>query len=302
MRVLYVEDDRATAQAVELMLKAEGFAVYTTDLGEEGAELATRESYDCVLLDLNLPDMNGLEVLRAVRRAKVMSPVMIVTGSHDVEREVACFSAGADDFLRKPFHREVLIERLRAIIRRSKGHAENLVALGRIEVNLDLQLVKVNGAPIHLTGKEYQMVELMALRRGSVITKEAFLDHLYGGLDEPELKIVDVFICKIRKKLGPAADQLETSWGRGYRLVAEPTPTAQPIDRDANTQARGIKGRIVERLRAGDATFAELQAMDIRWASASLRGILSQLHAEGRVVNVGLPRHALYRLREAQSA
>jgi len=295
MRVLQIEDDSATAQVVELMLKSEGFNVYTTDLGEEGVDLAKVYDYDCVLLDLNLPDMSGLEVLKAVRAAKVMAPVMIVTGSHEVEREVSCFAAGADDFLRKPFHKDVLISRLHAIIRRSKGHAASVIKLGRVEVNLDLKLVKVDGKPIHLTGREYQMVELLALRGGMTLTKEMFLNHLYGGLDEPEVKIIDVFICKIRKKLGAAADQLETSWGRGYRLVAEPTPKPAPVEADVERQL-GPKATILAHLREkGDADFETLRRLCWRWSVATIRASVSVLMHEGRIANVGLKRSAVYR-------
>jgi two-component system, cell cycle response regulator CtrA len=220
MRILQIEDDSATAQSVELMLRSEGFNVYTTDLGEEGIDLAKLYDYDCLLLDLNLPDMNGLDVLRAIRAAKNAVPVMIVTGSMEIEREVSCFSAGADDFLRKPFHKSVLVQRMHAIIRRSKGHAESVMRFGPMELNADLKRVSVKGRPLHLTGKEYQILELLAFRKGTTLTKEMFLNHLYGGMDEPALKIIDVFICKLRKKLreAGAGPLIETVWGRGYVL------------------------------------------------------------------------------------
>ncbi|MFN3582918.1 response regulator transcription factor CtrA [Phenylobacterium sp.] len=221
MRVLYVEDDSATAQAVELFLKAEGFNAYTTDLGEEGEELARLYDYDLILLDLNLPDIGGLEVLRRIRAAKITTPVMILTGSSDIETKVRCFSAGADDCVAKPFHKDELLARIHAVVRRSKGHAQSVIKTGDITVNLDAKTVEVNGIRVHLTGKEYQMLELLSLRKGMTLTKEVFMNHLYGGMDEPELKVIDVFMCKLRKKIAAITGGphfIETVWGRGYVL------------------------------------------------------------------------------------
>ncbi len=121
----------------------------------------------------------------------------------------------------KPFHREELVARIHAIIRRSKGHAQSMIKTGKVNVNLDAKTVDVEGGTVHLTGKEYQMLELLSLRKGTTLTKEMFLNHLYGGMDEPELKIIDVFICKLRKKLAEATggdNYIETVWGRGYVL------------------------------------------------------------------------------------
>ncbi len=229
MRVLLIEDDHATAQSIELMLKSEGFNVYTTDLGEEGIDLGKIYDYDLILLDLNLPDMNGIEVLRQLRVGKVNTPVMILSGSHEIETKVKTFGGGADDYMTKPFHKDELIARVHAVVRRSKGHAQAIISTGEIAVNLDAKTVEVNGHRVHLTGKEYQMLELLSLRKGTTLTKEMFLNHLYGGMDEPELKIIDVFICKLRKKLATAADgkhYIETVWGRGY-VLRDPAEGAQ---------------------------------------------------------------------------
>ena len=221
MRVLLVEDDSATAQSLELMLKAEGFNVYTTDLGEEGVDLGKIYDYDLILLDLNLPDMSGMDVLRTLRAAKIDTPIMILSGAAEIDIKVKTFSGGADDYMTKPFHKDEMIARIHAVVRRSKGHAQSVIKTGDIMVNLDSKTVEVAGARVHLTGKEYEMLELLALRRGTTLTKEMFLNHLYGGIDEPELKIIDVFICKLRKKLAAAADgkhHIETVWGRGYMM------------------------------------------------------------------------------------
>ncbi len=221
MRVLLIEDDSATAQSIELMLKSENFNVYTTDLGEEGIDLGKLYDYDIILLDLNLPDMSGYEVLRTLRVAKVKTPILILSGLAGIEDKVKGLGFGADDYLTKPFHKDELVARIHAIVRRSKGHAQSVIRTGRISVNLDTKTVDVAGAPLHLTGKEYQMLELLSLRKGTTLTKEMFLNHLYGGMDEPELKIIDVFICKLRKKLASATHgkhYIETVWGRGYVL------------------------------------------------------------------------------------
>ncbi len=221
MRVLLIEDDSATAQSIELMLKSEGFNVYTTDLGEEGVDLGKIYDYDIILLDLNLPDMSGLDVLRQLRVGKINTPIMILSGTSEIDTKVKTLGGGADDYMTKPFHKDELIARAHAVIRRSKGHAQSVIKTGDVTVNLDAKTVEVNGQRVHLTGKEYQMLELLSLRKGTTLTKEMFLNHLYGGMDEPELKIIDVFICKLRKKLSLACggdNYIETVWGRGYVL------------------------------------------------------------------------------------
>jgi two-component system, cell cycle response regulator CtrA len=226
MRILLVEDDPTTSRSIELMLTHANLNVYCTDLGEEGIDLAKLYDYDLILLDLNLPDMTGHEVLRQLRLARVDTPILILSGSDDTDNKIKGFGFGADDYLTKPFHREELVARIHAIIRRSKGHAQSVIRTGKINVNLDAKTVDVEGKGVHLTGKEYQMLELLSLRKGTTLTKEMFLNHLYGGMDEPELKIIDVFICKLRKKLAEATggqNHIETVWGRGY-VLRDPTP------------------------------------------------------------------------------
>ncbi len=220
MRVLMIEDDTMVARSVELALKAEGFHVYLTSLGEEGVDLGKIYDYDLILLDLNLPDMHGLDVLRSLRNARISTPVMILSGNAEIETKVRTLGGGADDYMIKPFNRDELVARIHAVVRRSKGHSQSTIRTGEIVVNLDGKTVEVNGVRVHLTGKEYQMLELLSLRKGTTLTKEMFLNHLYGGMDEPELKIIDVFICKLRKKLKAVAKDhhIETVWGRGYML------------------------------------------------------------------------------------
>ncbi len=223
MRVLIIEDDNATAKSLELMLVSAGFKVFRTSSGEEGLSLGRRYEYDTIILDLRLPDMSGYQVLGALRRAKVKTPVIVVSGLTDIDNKVKALNMGADDYVTKPFHRDELVARLHAVIRRYEGHAQSIIKVGSLSVNLNTRTVDVDEHRVKLTGKEYQMLELLALRR-SLVTKEMFLDHLYGGRDEPEIKIIDVFICKLRKKLVAATggmDYIETIWGRGY-VLADP--------------------------------------------------------------------------------
>ena len=233
MRVLLVEDDSATAQSIELMLKSESFNVYTTDLGAEGIDLGKIYDYDIILLDLNLPDMSGFEVLRSLRVSKVKAPTLILSGLAGLEDKVKALGFGADDYMTKPFHKDELVARIQAIVRRSKGHAESVIESGGLAVNLNTRMVEVNGMRVHLTGTEYQILELLSLRKGTTLTKDMFLNHLYGGMDEPQMKIIDVFMCKLRKKLADASNgnnYIETIWGRGYAL-------REPMDDEARATA-----------------------------------------------------------------
>jgi two-component system cell cycle response regulator CtrA len=218
MRVLLVEDELTTARGIVAMLKAAAMIVDAVDTGEEALDLAKLYDYDIILLDLGLPDMEGYEVLRRLRGARVETPVLILSGWSKTQAKVRGFGAGADDFITKPFDGQELVARIQAVVRRAKGFAQPTLSIGALTLNLASREVTVEGIPVHLTGKEYAVLELLTLRKGTVLTKEAFLNHLYGGMDEPEVKIIDVFICKLRKKLAQAgADNLiGTVWGRGY--------------------------------------------------------------------------------------
>jgi two-component system cell cycle response regulator CtrA len=197
MRVLLVEDDQSTAKSIELMLKSDGYVVDMTDMGEDGLEIGKLYEYDIIILDLMLPDLDGYEVLKRLRAAK---------------RE--------------------LMARIQAIVRRSKGHAQSVIKTGPIAVNLDARTVEVDDKQLHLTSKEYGIIELLSLRKGSTLTKEMFLNHLYGGMDEPEVKIIDVFICKLRKKIeklnADGGGCIETVWGRGY-VLRDPNGTVAKV-------------------------------------------------------------------------
>ncbi|MEJ1995613.1 MAG: response regulator transcription factor [Limibacillus sp.] len=244
MRVLLVEDDSATARSIEMMLRSEGYVCDSTDLGEDGFEIAKIYDYDVIILDLMLPDMDGYDVLRRLRDAKVGTPILVLSGLSGLDEKVKCLGFGADDYLTKPFHKLELVARLQAIVRRTRGHSDAVIRTGRLEVNLENKMAEVEGKPVKLTGKEYAILELLSLRKGSTLTKENFLNHLYGGMDEPDLKIIDVFVCKLRKKLSEATGgdtYIETVWGRGYRL-RDPDPAGETLEEgEAETQAETKK-------------------------------------------------------------
>ena len=222
MRVLLIEDDTATAKAIELMLRSEDYVCDSTDLGEDGLDIGKLYDYDLIVLDLTLPDIDGLEVLRRLRASKVKTPILILSGLSQSDTKAKALTAGADDYLTKPFDRDELVARIQAIVRRANGHSDSVIRTGSLSINLDTRTVAVDGMLIHLTRCEYSVLELLAIRKGSILTKEMFLNHLYGGMDEPETKIIDVFISKLRKKLSAVNGEnyIETVWGRGYFLQA----------------------------------------------------------------------------------
>ena len=221
MRALTIEDDPVSARLIEAALRSENIVFEPTDRGEDGIELAKLYDFDIIILDLRLSDVDGYEVVRRLRAAKVQTPVLILSGRSDPTDKVRGLTSGADDYLTKPFNKAELVARIQAIVRRSKGHAESQIQTGKLVINMDARSVEANGRRLHVTGKEYAILELLSLRKGTTLTKEMFLDHLYGGMDEPELKIIDVFICKLRKKIAALTGgdhYIETVWGRGYVL------------------------------------------------------------------------------------
>src|SRR3984957_17697406 len=289
MRVLLVEDDSSTAKAIELSLASEGIICDTTELGEEGLEIGKIYDYDIIILDLMLPDIDGYEVLRRFRAARVTTPILILSGLSGPDQKIKGLGYGADDYLTKPFNKGELIARIQAIVRRSKGHSESIIRTGKIAVNLDTRTVEIDGKPVHLTSKEYAILELLSLRKGTILTKEMFLNHLYGGIDEPELKIIDVFVCKLRKKIAEATGghhYIETVWGRGY-VLRDP---AAPWAAGASTLDENLAERIRDVL-AGTGSVREVRMFGglcfmlngNMAAGASKRGLL---------VRVGKDQHA----------
>ena len=222
MRILIIEDDQATAKIIQTSLQSEGFVCYTTGIGEEGLEIARHyDDYDLLILDLVLPDMDGYEVLRRLRAVQVTIPVLILSGLSEIDDKIKGLGYGADDYLTKPFECRELLARVNAIIRRTNGHSHSVITVGNLRIDMKDKTVFGHNKPIALTGREYAILELLSIRKGATLSKEVFLNHLYGGMEEPEFKIIDVFICKLRKKLADALggeNYIETVWGRGYVL------------------------------------------------------------------------------------
>lgn len=217
MRVLVIDGNAKDRSNTSLVLAGEKLEL--TDSGEEGVDLAKLYDFDLITLDLVLPDITGFEAIRRIRAANIKTPILILSGMSLVTDIVKALGLGADDYLTKPFHPEELIARLHALVRRSKGLAASVITTGNLSLDLTSKTATIDGNALHLTGKEYAMLELLALRKGTTLSKDTFLTHLYGGMDEPERKIVDVFICKLRKKLAAMnGHPIETVWGRGYVL------------------------------------------------------------------------------------
>jgi two-component system cell cycle response regulator CtrA len=234
MRVLMVEEDILSNRALAQALRSAGAVIEQVDTGEEGLEMVRHYDYDIVLLDLMLPDIDGYEFVRRMRSARIDTPVLITSALVRPQARVKAFAMGADDFMTKPYDLSECVARMQAIVRRSKGYSQPVLRVGELQLSLDTREVTVAGSPVHLTGKEYSILELLVMRKGMVLTKDVFLNHLYGGMDEPEVKIIDVFICKLRKKLAEAGapSVIGTVWGRGYTVretsqpsVAAPAPS-----------------------------------------------------------------------------
>ena len=221
MRILLIEDDNSNASNLVLCLRQADLETDRTDTGSDGLSLAARNDYDLIILDLGLPDISGHDVLHELRSMQINTPTLILTGLDDTASMVQGLGAGADDYLTKPFDRRELVARIHAIMRRSKRHAEHIIRAGQIAVNLDARTVEVDGNPVNLTGGEYRVLEILALRKGATLSKAAIQDHIYCGRDTASEKTIDVFVCKIRQKLALATggdNCIKTDWGSGYRL------------------------------------------------------------------------------------
>jgi two-component system cell cycle response regulator CtrA len=221
MRVLLIGQNGATPASVKAMLIKEKFVCDTADLSLDGLEIGSLLDYDVLLLDLSARNANGYDVLRRLRDAHVRTRVLILLGLAELDPRIKDLGFGDGDVLRNLFDHRQMFARIQAIVRRFKSDCEAMVRTGKLVVNLDTREVSVDDHSVHLTGKEYGILELLTLRKSTTLTKEMFLNHLYGGMDEPEIKIIDVFVCKLRKKLAEATGgnhYIETVWGRGYRL------------------------------------------------------------------------------------
>ena len=192
-----------------------------TSDAEEVLDLVKFYDYDAILLRLSENRLGDLDLIRKLRLARVRAPLIAVARSMSEAIRLRVLQTGADDLIVDALSHEEIFMKVQNLIRRSRGFHENALRLGQVEINMNAKKIYANGKPVTLTKKEYQIAEILALRKGVVLSKEAILDHLYGGLDEPNPKIIDVFICKIRKKLQVLGveDFIETNWGRGYMAI-----------------------------------------------------------------------------------
>ena len=221
MYVLHIEDDDAMAHAVARMFARERFRSRRAIYGEEGIALAAGTEFNIIVLDLQLPDMSGFEVIKTLRKQRIDTPIVVLSGNPCVEAKVKALGMGADDYMVKPFHKDELIARIQAIIRRTlQGKRGYCIHTGPIAVHITEEKVTLAGKRLRVPWSEYQLLRLLSLRKGMTLTHEALFDHLYQGRDEPkQRKIVDVFICRLRKRLGDAERCIGTDWGRGYVLL-----------------------------------------------------------------------------------
>ena len=225
MRVLLIESNRWLAEQLRSDLSADDYQVHVCNLGEDGIDLARHYEYDAIIIGTPLPDVTGVIAVKRLRLTKVFAPILVLTNETDASLRVAFLDHGADDCFSRPFYKAELNARVRALIRRAHAHPYPVIQTGNLEVDTEAREARVCGTPIQLTATEYRMLELLALRKGSTIPRETMFDSLYDGEDDPEQKIIDVFICKIRKKIAAAnrgESYIATAWGTGYRL-REPT-------------------------------------------------------------------------------
>ena len=231
MRVLLVENNLRYAAAVSADLKAEMIRTDLAESGDEALYLMRDFDFDLVLLNLVLPDMDGSSLIRQIRTAKHDTPIIAL--SSVPQARLKALAAGADDVVARDIDPAELGARIRAIVRRSRGFAQSQLQIGSLMLDVDQHDVVANGVRVHFTGKEFAILELLVLRRNMILNKETILSQIYGGMDEPEIKIIDVFICKIRNKLSKAGlpTIISTVWGRGYSVKdsGHEAPTIIPV-------------------------------------------------------------------------
>ncbi len=219
MRALIVADDASAALRAQTILATQTFICDTAGLDEDAVAIAKLYDHDVIILSVSAEDGGGCELVRQLRAAGVRKPILVIAAAIEIDLKIRCLGFGADDVLTKPYDHRELIARVKAIIRRANGHAQSVIRTGKLAVNLDTRIASVDDVPLALTNKEYCVLEVLSLRKGVVVTKEAFLNHLYGGMDEPGMKIIDVFVCKLRQKLAEATGgrhYIQTVHGRGY--------------------------------------------------------------------------------------
>lgn len=217
-----------------LDLYQQGVRCEQAESGRDAFDFLRVYEYDLVLMDLRLPDMPGHEVVRMMRAADCKVPVLMIADTATAQQKATALDQGADDFIMVPCDLQELMARIRAIVRRSQGHTNSTLRLGPVELSLDRREVRIHGRQLHISRREFAVLELLFLKQGVILNKAAFLNHLYCGMDEPEMKTIDVIICRLRKKLASAGvpTLIDTVWGCGYILrdpsVAPPTIATEP--------------------------------------------------------------------------
>ena len=224
--ILLVDDNKVNQMVAGSLLKKRAMSVTLANDGIEAVDICAEQRFDLILMDIQMPRMGGIQSMQIIKErmnaeGQAVTPIVALTANAMQGAAEEYLGKGMDDYLTKPFNTGELIARIQAIVRRSKGHSESVVRFDKVAINLDTRVVEVDGNQVHLTNKEYAILELLAMRKGTVLTKEMFLNHLYSSMDEPEIKIIDVFVCKLRKKLSKSSggtNYIETVWGRGYML------------------------------------------------------------------------------------
>ncbi len=221
MHVLIVEDDPIVADVLGMTLEEVEHFKTTANTIETALSELKHHRIDAILLDLNLPDVDGTRLAQLVRKNHILVPILVISANSGIDEKITALGAGADDYLTKPFDRYELMANLDAIMRRTHGHGSATISVGNLVVDLSRNYAKDGETRLEHTGKEFRIIEFMALRKGAFLSKDAFLNHLYGGIDEPKPKIINIFICKLRRKLVENGDEglsVDTVWGQGYIL------------------------------------------------------------------------------------
>ena len=224
MRVLVVEDDPRLLESLTTQLRDTGFAVDSSGDGREGLYLGDEYPVDLAIIDLGLPELPGLDLIRKLRENGRSFPILVLTARTEWQDKVAGLEAGADDYLTKPFHPEELMARINALLRRAGGHAQPKVQLGPVSVDLTAQRVELNGDEVELTTYEFKVLQYLIMHPDAVVTKTDLSEHIYEEDADRDSNVIEVFIGRLRRKLDPAGDlqPIETLRGRGYRLALKP--------------------------------------------------------------------------------
>ncbi len=222
MRLLLAEDTLSLARSIRQGLSEEGFTVDLVHDGEDALHLGTEIRFDAIILDRMMPKLDGLSVLQALRSRGVQTPVLLLTALGEVHDRVDGLDAGADDYLVKPFAFEELLARVRALVRRGYGQAENVVTVGALELDLAARVARVNGQPLELTAREFALLELLVMKPGATWSRTQLAERLYSEEVERDSNVIDVFVARLRKKLEaaglPGAKMIRTQRGAGYRF------------------------------------------------------------------------------------